>query len=423
MFSKRLSSSVDSNSSRYKSALTVILFSGLIAAVFLSGKNLRYQLQWQSYFLEDELIIEMHEFNQLQREMLRLNRFLTALATHSATGSTSPTDIDLETLRLHTDLVQSRVTIIQKHKTYQGSDNETEADISAVVQNWLIIKQQINRLQQTPENVELQQAIISQLEQIEITINRISLINNKDHWIEYESLVESQHKALSFLIFLILSFFFSAALFSFYAIRFAKTRQSLLEKMEKASITDELTQIANRRYFNQVMDREWNRALRNQTQIALMLCDIDYFKRYNDHYGHQAGDECLHAIAQILSQSTHRASDFIARYGGEEFVIILPSATVQSALRFSARIHKKVTQARLKHTDSEVSGYVTLSIGIAVGVPAPNMRAETALKFADEALYEAKENGRNQSSERVFNLTRLHQWPQKSANAQLRSLI
>ncbi|MEO0648947.1 MAG: diguanylate cyclase, partial [Cyanobacteria bacterium J06650_10] len=134
--------------------------------------------------------------------------------------------------------------------------------------------------------------------------------------------------------------------------------------------------------------------------------------------GHQAGDECLHTIAQALNQSTHRAGDFIARYGGEEFVIILPATSVQAALKFAALVHTRVAQENITHKTSAVSSCVTLSIGIAVGVPTPNLRAETALRFADEALYEAKNSGRNQSCQHMFNLTKLKQWPQQVIKAQ-----
>ena len=420
MASSSLKTAAQSKSSKdifhikYQNILAFTVFVGLITAVFFSGKKLRHQLQWQASFLEDELVVEMHEFGQLRRETLRLNRSLIPSSPPEQAA------IDLEKLQLHTDLVQSRITIIEKskkqHRVFEG---EIANSIDEVIQSWADIKQQITLLQQlseaAPEKRDLQQSILTQLEQLEIKINQLSLINNKERWYEYKTLVQSQQQVFNVLIVLITSFFLSATLFTFYALRFARTRQQLLEKLAKTSITDDLTQIANRRQFNNVIEREWKRSLRNQAQVALMLCDIDYFKRYNDHYGHQAGDKCLQQVARILNQSAHRSSDFVARYGGEEFVVILPTTSVQAAMKFAARLHTKVAQANIEHAASEVSAYITLSIGIAVGVPTPNLRPETALRFADEALYEAKRSGRNQSAHRVFNLTKLQQWPQKVA--------
>lgn len=168
-------------------------------------------------------------------------------------------------------------------------------------------------------------------------------------------------------------------------------------------------------HFNQVLSREWNRTMREQQYIAILLCDVDYFKRYNDRYGHQAGDQCLHKVAQVLSEVTHRARDFAARYGGEEFVIILPSTSVEAAQRAAARLHSQIAKAAIAHQDSTISDYITISIGIGIGIPNPNISLDHALKQADEALYQAKANGRNQSCLNVFNRQKSKDWSRSNA--------
>ncbi|MEM9089471.1 MAG: diguanylate cyclase [Cyanobacteria bacterium P01_F01_bin.53] len=370
-------------------------------------------MQRQTTFLEDELIIETHAFNQLHREVLRIESFLA-----SSEGS-----LDHETLALHLDLVQSRITIVQKGLTKgqagMNSDDRIAPEVKIMMENWQLIKQQILLFKQAPEDPDLIESVRFRLDALEIEINRLNILNSRQHWIDYEGLINYQTIALNVLLVLLTSFFFLGTLFALYALRFSKVRQQLLEKMAKASNTDDLTKIANRRYFNQVLPKEWNRMLRyakgeaanvtwkalpSPQYMAILLCDVDYFKRYNDVYGHQAGDICLHTIAQTLDTVAHRAGDFVARYGGEEFVIILQSTSVSAAQRFAALLHRQIAQTALVHPDSTVSNYVTLSIGIAVGVPAPDFSPEKVLKYADEALYEAKARGRNQSRLRVFNL-------------------
>ena len=128
-----------------------------------------------------------------------------------------------------------------------------------------------------------------------------------------------------------------------------------------------------------------------------MLCDIDYFKFYNDTYGHQAGDACLQTIAGAINIAVQRTSDLAARYGGEEFGIILPTTNDKEAKQLAEKIVKAVRELKIPHSKSEVSSYVTLSVGIASIIPSSNQEPATLISWADKALYKAKENGRNQA--------------------------
>lgn len=158
---------------------------------------------------------------------------------------------------------------------------------------------------------------------------------------------------------------------------------------------DSLTQIANRRQFDTCIEREWRRLAREQAPLALILCDVDYFKKYNDCYGHIAGDICLQNIAKALMRAVTRPADLVARYGGEEFGIILPNTNTEGAIRVAERIQAEIEQLRILHSQSEVSAYVTVSLGISSQLPHWEMSTEKSIAAADRALYCAKQQGRN----------------------------
>ena len=168
------------------------------------------------------------------------------------------------------------------------------------------------------------------------------------------------------------------------------------QKLHKLAILDGLTGIANRRYFDLVLDKEWQRLAREQQPLSLILCDVDYFKAYNDRYGHQQGDRCLQKIAQILQQSTRRPADLVARYGGEEFALILPNTNAPGALFLAHKIIRQLADKRLPHSGSQVSAIVTLSMGMTTKVPEPKQPSRTIIETADNLLYKAKKAGRNQ---------------------------
>jgi diguanylate cyclase (GGDEF)-like protein/PAS domain S-box-containing protein len=179
-----------------------------------------------------------------------------------------------------------------------------------------------------------------------------------------------------------------------------RTEEALKEANEKLkiiSMIDGLTQIANRRKFDEYIESEWLRHFRNQTQLSMIICDIDFFKFYNDTYGHQAGDECLQKVALTIQKNVYRSSDLIARYGGEEFGAILPETDFTSAKIIAERIRNAVKKLEIEHTTSKAAPYITLSFGFSTITPGPDNSFHGLVALADQALYEAKENGRNQS--------------------------
>jgi diguanylate cyclase (GGDEF)-like protein/PAS domain S-box-containing protein len=180
--------------------------------------------------------------------------------------------------------------------------------------------------------------------------------------------------------------------------RFTAIRYDITDrkKVEQLSITDELTQLYNRRYFNQIVEKEIFRAQRANSYLGLLSLDIDYFKYYNDTYGHQQGDEVLKAIAHVLLHSAKRASDFAFRLGGEEFAILFSGEDQEHAVMFANSILHAIEQLNIDHQGSKVASVVTASIGLVVQRGNHLSSAETIYKEADQALYEAKTHGRNQ---------------------------
>jgi diguanylate cyclase (GGDEF)-like protein len=160
---------------------------------------------------------------------------------------------------------------------------------------------------------------------------------------------------------------------------------------------DELTQVANRRAFEQYLQQEWQRSLREHQPISLILCDVDFFKEFNDGYGHLAGDQCLYQVAQALCDSTKRPTDLIARYGGEEFAVILPNTNEEGAKQLTARILSQIRAQLIPHKDSAISHYLTVSLGSATIVPQARMDWHELIDVADRGLYQAKAQGRDRA--------------------------
>jgi diguanylate cyclase (GGDEF)-like protein/PAS domain S-box-containing protein len=167
------------------------------------------------------------------------------------------------------------------------------------------------------------------------------------------------------------------------------------EKLERLATLDGLTHIPNRRRFDEYLEQEWQRMVREQQPLSLILFDVDFFKAYNDHFGHQQGDEALIAIAQAANRAVKRASDLLARYGGEEFAIILPNTRRTGAEIVARGIQEQVKALALEHPHSTVDDYVTVSMGIASVVPVAEQAPEDLIAAADAALYQAKRRGRN----------------------------
>ncbi len=178
----------------------------------------------------------------------------------------------------------------------------------------------------------------------------------------------------------------------------ARVRTHLLLKFQSDALRglvylDGLTTLHNRRYFDQQLELEWTRSVRQGTPLSLILVDVDFFKRYNDHYGHQAGDDCLREIATLLKGSLKRGTDIVARYGGEEFVCLLPDTAHQDAMRLATEIAQGVRDRALPHTASDAAPVVTISLGVATGSGSQG-DAQQLLALADQQLYSAKSSGR-----------------------------
>ncbi len=171
--------------------------------------------------------------------------------------------------------------------------------------------------------------------------------------------------------------------------------QEANRKLEELATQDGLTKTANRRLFDGYLRREWNRQSRKNQPVSLIMCDIDYFKLYNDTYGHVQGDECLCSVAGAITTNVNRAADVVARYGGEEFAVIMPETDAEGAMHVANSIMQTVNDLNLEHSGSAVSPRVTLSIGVACMVPEPTLDPETLIEAADKALYTSKETGRN----------------------------
>jgi len=187
--------------------------------------------------------------------------------------------------------------------------------------------------------------------------------------------------------------------------RIESTRVKLLEtsrelaaanrELENLSRQDGLTGIANRRYFDSYLLTEMKRASRERQPLALILADVDYFKAYNDYYGHQAGDDCLRQVASALKSVGKRPADLAARYGGEEFAIVLPATSLEGAVDVAKSLARAIETMAIAHARSGVGEKISLSQGIASLVPVNETKPEGIIELADQALYQAKQQGRN----------------------------
>ena len=177
-----------------------------------------------------------------------------------------------------------------------------------------------------------------------------------------------------------------------------KTEEELLRlnrKLEKYSFTDGLTDVANRRMFDITMEREWGSAYRECRPLSLIMFDVDYFKDYNDQYGHPAGDVCLKRVAQLLASVAGRSRDLFARFGGEEFVMILPETDAHNAIAVAEKCRQAVLDEMIPHRSSKLGAYVTVSLGVSTIVPSVKDTTASFIAQVDWLLYQAKQQGRN----------------------------
>ena len=169
----------------------------------------------------------------------------------------------------------------------------------------------------------------------------------------------------------------------------------LRDRLELMTTTDGLTGVANRRGFDACLSREWQRAVRAKSPLSLIMGDIDFFKNFNDHYGHLAGDSCLRRVAEAMAASVSRPADLVARYGGEEFVALLPETEATGARLLAEEMRRRVAELDIPHATSAAAPHVTVSLGVATLVPESRDDPGYLILQADEALYQAKDQGRN----------------------------
>ena len=177
------------------------------------------------------------------------------------------------------------------------------------------------------------------------------------------------------------------------------------DMLEALAAIDGLTDIYNRRKFDETMDIEWRRGARSQSPLSLIMVDIDHFKLFNDNYGHARGDECLKKVADALKNGLRRPGDFVGRYGGEEFAVILADSDAAGALHVAETLRRTIADLNVPHEYSDIAPYVTISLGVAtVLFPAPGATFEKFIDAADGMLFKSKKNGRNQVNRIVLEL-------------------
>ena len=177
------------------------------------------------------------------------------------------------------------------------------------------------------------------------------------------------------------------------------SQQQLLDTnlvLQRLMNSDGLTGLSNRRHFDEYLELEWRRAMREQSQLSLLMVDVDYFKSFNDTFGHLAGDEALRQVAEAIRSCSARPSDLPARYGGEEFALVLPNTSPGGARLVAEKLRQTVEAARIAHIMPKPDSWLTVSIGLATHVPAVGSHCRQLISAADNALYQAKNNGRNQ---------------------------
>ncbi|MCH7310553.1 diguanylate cyclase [Acinetobacter sp. ANC 4805] len=175
-----------------------------------------------------------------------------------------------------------------------------------------------------------------------------------------------------------------------------EAQEDINNELSLLSQIDGLSGLANRRYFDEILELEWNRGLRDKMMLSIIFIDIDYFKIYNDTYGHIAGDECIKKVSSALGSIVIRSADLIARYGGEEFIVLLPNTELEGAIHIAEQMLSVVDRAKIPHKGSLILENISVSIGVASCIPLKSIQATDLINAADMALYQAKSNGRHQ---------------------------
>jgi len=218
--------------------------------------------------------------------------------------------------------------------------------------------------------------------------------------VSYEKVVFNYEQSRQNTLIAIAVIFIVIAFVVVFAIR---TSGKQFQHVSRLAIIDDVTGTYNRRYFDMVLEEEWKRSMREYTPLSLLMIDIDFFKAYNDSFGHQTGDVCLFTVGKVLMSQLKRSSDFTARYGGEEFVIVLPNTQVEYARLLAERIRRSIEEARIKAGNDSVSPWVTVSIGLATTTAEYEQSSAVLIKAADKCLYDSKRAGRNRVTDTMVN--------------------
>jgi len=319
---------------------------------------------WSLYPVTVLLIDDQRSVTKSIKKMLKHTEHLDFHACNDPTQaidmvlSIGPTVILLD---IHMPVIDGFeiLTKLQEHEATQDipvlmltidNSNETKRKSLALGANDYLIK--------TPDKTELE---------LRLRYHTRAYVDHLEREANYDALVESKKKL-----------------------------KETIKQLERSSFEDCLTQVPNRRAFDDAFHREWHRALRETDALSLIFIDVDYFKPYNDFYGHLAGDDCLHEIAQALNNLVKRPTDLFARYGGEEFVVLLPNTDASGATHLAEKLRLKVEALNLEHQKSEICDYVTISLGVVTTIPMVKHHPRDFIHVADEALYKAKQQGRNQ---------------------------
>lgn len=308
-------------------------------------------------------------------------------------------DLAIELSAMAGDFIEKRAELFNLPLTDEERDiMEAQAEIFPQVISWLERVTQLALEDEETADIRARDIIINQVNPLQGQIidgymTFMSKLKNDVQVAASES--HKNHVEKTRFRYLLVVFIFIASLFVL--VFTTKKILHVERRLHDLSSTDALTGIANRRRFDEKLHEEWARGLRSGKSLSLLLMDIDFFKLYNDHYGHQEGDECLVKVADVIGKVAKRSEDLAARYGGEEFAIILPGAEEAGARGVASILLDRVREKQIPHAKSQVSDYVSLSIGVVSMVPDKENSPERMIKAADMALYSSKENGRNQS--------------------------
>ncbi|MGK7889597.1 MAG: GGDEF domain-containing protein [Leptolyngbyaceae cyanobacterium] len=387
---------------RIKAIVSLMITIGVFVGLCVAGVGLGWYISDQHRLIGIGSMRSRHVLYKWQRELLRLKALLY--------GSSCPAD----TFQLQIDLVHSRAQITQRQHLATNLpaseliDSHSRQTLDELYAHWLAIERNLGDWEAWPDGATRQQ-VIGQLAQIELELNLV-IREQENQWaVLHANIVQSQSGMFTIIWVGLSLFVILLGLTVFYVFRFQAERRQLLVDLNQTNhdlveanhtlaniaTIDELTQIANRRHFNATIHRTWQQLSQEQVVLSVILADVDHFKAYNDHYGHQGGDECLKQVAQALQDSVCRSRDLVARYGGEEFIVLLPHTHSEGAVQVIQRIQAQVEQLNIAHAASPTSDRVTLCFGIATTVPQATASYETLIQQADLALYEAKDQGRN----------------------------